>query len=303
MRKPLLGLGLALSLGCGASPPAGAFAMSLPKAPVITRHIVRELAIRIVGGGIVDTARKYLGYPYLIDGTSPSTGFSCIGFVSYVYHLHGIALPGGLDEALAFAPQIPSRKLRPGDVLYFQDTVFPGVSHAGIYIGRGKFIHSEWYGRGVVISSFTKDPIDDNYWAGKYLTANRPWLVRPAHPRPPIVRPSPSPKTPTATSRNPMSGRITGTITVPALNLRSGPSTDSDVLEVIPGGTPIVVTGARSSWYKVRLPAGQVGWIAAAYTSVHTRRRPLAGTFLGSPVVALVERWIHRLAGAGTAAH
>jgi len=303
MRKPLLALGLAFSLGCGAGPPAGAFAMGLPKAPVITRHIVRELAIRIVGGGIVDTARKYLGYPYLIDGTSPGTGFSCIGFVSYVYHLHGIALPGGLEEALAFAPQIASRKLRPGDVLYFQDTVFPGVSHAGIYVGRGKFIHSEWYGRGVVISSFTKDPIDDNYWAGKYLTANRPWLVRPIRRRPSVLGPSSAPRTPTATSRTPTLGRTTGIVTVPALNLRSGPSTDTDVLQVIPGGTPIVVTGARSGWYKVRLPAGQVGWVAAAYTSVHTQRRPLLGDFLGSSVFARAEKWMHQLAGTGTVAH
>jgi len=47
MRKPLLALGLAFSLGCGAGPPAGAFAMGLPKAPVITRHIVRAMAVKL----------------------------------------------------------------------------------------------------------------------------------------------------------------------------------------------------------------------------------------------------------------
>jgi hypothetical protein len=91
-----------------------------------------------------------------------------------------------------------------------------------------------------------------------------------------------------------MSGRATGIISVPALNLRSQPSIDSDVLEVIPGGTPFVVTDARSGWYEVRLPAGQVGWVAAAYTRVHTQRPP-AGNFLGSPVVTRAERWVHAL--------
>src|SRR5579872_1552919 len=129
----------------------------------------------VSGAQIVQTALKYLGYRYTTVGNSPSTGFSCIGFVSYVYQENGIPLPGDLEGAQAYAPGIAFSAILPGDILYFQNTVWPGISHAAIYLGGGRFIHAEWYNRGVVISSFTNDPVDGDYWIGKYLGANRPW--------------------------------------------------------------------------------------------------------------------------------
>lgn len=64
--------------------------------------------------------------------------------------------------------------LQPGDVVYFSNTIWLGLSHAGIYIGNGQFIHAEWYNVGVTITSFTADPHDWSYWQGHYATANRP---------------------------------------------------------------------------------------------------------------------------------
>jgi len=180
MRKPLIALGLVLSTSLGAVPVATALAAPPLSKSLNTNHLSSNLSqgkSRTVSGAqIVQTAMKYLGYPYTATGNSPSTGFSCIGFVSFVYRSNGIPLPGDLGGALAYAQRVPFSDLSPGDILYFQNTVWTGLSHAAIYIGGGTFIHAEWYNRGVVISSFRNDPVDgSNYWISKYLGANRPW--------------------------------------------------------------------------------------------------------------------------------
>src|SRR5437588_1105255 len=98
----------------------------------------RANAASVSGDAVVQYAERFLGYPYTTVGNSPSTGFSCIGFVSYVYQSLGIGVPDGLSGAYAFAPQIAFSSLQPGDVLFFQNTVWPGLSHTAIYIGGGK---------------------------------------------------------------------------------------------------------------------------------------------------------------------
>jgi cell wall-associated NlpC family hydrolase len=117
----------------------------------------------------------YLGVPYNAGGMEPSTGFSDIGFVSFVYRSNGIDLPLSLKGALRYARRVPFPKLCPGDVMYFRNTIRPGLSHAGIYLGQGRFIHAEWYDVGVRITSFMNDSKDGNYWPSHYLGANRPW--------------------------------------------------------------------------------------------------------------------------------
>src|SRR5947209_4647434 len=131
----------------------------------------------VSGSAIDQTALRYLGYAYTTVGNSPSTGFSCIGFVSYVYGVNGIPVPDDLGGAIAYAAPVAFSDLQPGDVLFFGNTVWPGLSHTAIYLGGGRFIHAEWYNRGVVISSFTNDPVDFNYWTEHYIGANRPWGV------------------------------------------------------------------------------------------------------------------------------
>jgi cell wall-associated NlpC family hydrolase len=73
--------------------------------------------------------------------------------------------------------QVPMDQLQPGDLLFFQNTNWPGLSHVGIYIGDGKFVHAEYYGVGVTVSSLSNDPRDANYWSVHYRTANRPWMT------------------------------------------------------------------------------------------------------------------------------
>jgi uncharacterized protein YgiM (DUF1202 family) len=210
---------------------------------------------------------RYLGYPYSATGDSPRTGFSCIGFVSFVYRSNGIALPGGLDGALAYAPQVSFSGLMPGDVLYFQNTIWPGLSHAAIYVGGGKFIHAEWYNRGVVISSFTNDPHDSNYWISKYVGANRPWNG-PVVPTVPGVTPPAPPGAPVSTSSTDVGTGPSAVVNVSSLNVRSSPSKSSSVVEVLPLGANVTVLGKKRGWYHVRLADGNVGWVMGAFISL-----------------------------------
>jgi uncharacterized protein YgiM (DUF1202 family) len=300
MRKLLVTAGLIASVGMGTLPLSRAQAAGTPPprpngsfsdaAAVATPVPSYNRASAVSGSAIVQYALKFLGYPYTATGNSPSTGFSCIGFVSYVYRSMGINLPGDLGGALAFAPRVAFSSLLPGDILYFQNTVWAGLSHAAIYLGGGRFVHAEWYNRGVVTSSFTNDPVDGNYWTAHYLGANRPWTgTSGVAPTASIVQrtavtrttatvratvsletaPTPVPTTvivPT-TSSAPARASVQlpagpiALVRVPSLNVRSGPSIRATIYTVIRRGTKLVVLGQQSGWYRVALPNGATGWV------------------------------------------
>jgi uncharacterized protein YgiM (DUF1202 family)/cell wall-associated NlpC family hydrolase len=292
MRKPLLALSLVVSTGLGAVPVADALAAtpshgtttsssyssttgngtaragsSTPTYTTQTSTAVRS-SNSVSGAAIVSTALKYLGYPYTATGNSPSTGFSCIGFVSYVYRSNGIPLPGDLGSALAYAPQVPFSDLQVGDILYFQNTVWAGLSHAAIYLGGGKFVHAEYYGYGVRVSSFNNDPKDGNYWIGKYLGANRPWGgaalgAIPAVPTAPTVNSGLNTSPTTAVTKSVVSGP-TALVSVPSLNVRTTASKNSAVQTVIQQGSSVTVLSHKNGWYKVQLANGSIGWVVAA---------------------------------------
>ncbi|HLJ69515.1 MAG TPA: SH3 domain-containing protein [Chloroflexota bacterium] len=256
MRKAAVALVLVVGTGLGVLPRYGVEAAS-NNAPG-----AESPAAGVSGQAIVQYALKFVGYPYAATGNSPSTGFSCIGFVSYVYQSLGINLPDGLDQAMAFAPAVAFSDLQPGDVLYFQNTVWAGLSHAAIYIGGGRFIHAEWYNRGVVITSFNNDSVDGNYWPSHYLSANRPWALAASPSQPSVQSLAPTSATqaaPLVRSYRRVAPSVP--VRVPALNVRSGPSLDSSVLTVVRQGTPLTILGRRPGWYHVELPNGAVGWV------------------------------------------
>jgi len=249
---------------------------------------------------------KYLGYPYTATGNSPSTGFSCIGFVSFVYRSNGIPLPGDLGSALAYAPQVPFSDLQAGDILYFQNTVWAGLSHAAIYLGGGKFVHAEYYGYGVRISSFNNDPKDGNYWIGKYLGANRPWNgaavgAVPSVPTPPTLNTGTSPTT--AVTKSLVNGP-TALVSVPLLNVRTTPSKKSAVQTVVQQGSSVTVLGHKNGWYKVQLPSGAIGWVVSAglgmsSTATTSVTASTVQPTVGNPVApksAAVPTVVHRTA-------
>lgn len=117
---------------------------------------VSEETTTATGNKIVDTAKKYLGTPYVWGGADPS-GFDCSGFVYYVYNSLGIKI--SRTQATMYSQGTPVAKadLQPGDIVFFQNTYKEGISHCGIYVGDGKFIHSPSSGEVVSYANLNSD--------------------------------------------------------------------------------------------------------------------------------------------------
>lgn len=121
-----------------------------------------------VGQQIVNQAMQFLGYPYVWGGTTPA-GFDCSGFLYYVVNqVSGNNYPRSLEAQVNRGTYVPSDQLQPGDLVFQQNTYQWGLSHAGIYIGNGQFIHASTPGSGVIISNLW-----DSYWGQRYYTARR----------------------------------------------------------------------------------------------------------------------------------
>jgi SH3-like domain-containing protein len=256
MRKSVPALALALVISLDA-----VFSGSVLAAPVLGAQTQTG---SVSSAAIVQTALRYLGYPYTTVGNSPSTGFSCIGFVSYVYQANGIPLPDDLGSAMAYAPSIAFSDLLPGDVLFFQNTVWAGLSHTAIYLGDGRFVHAAWYNTGVIISSFTNDLTYGDYWMSKYLGANRPWTAA-ATSSAPTPASSPSALSTPARAAQPQLRAGPGArVQVPGLNVRVRPSLFAPIRRLVSEGTSVVLVQQYRSWIWVQFPDGSYGWVAGA---------------------------------------
>ena len=114
-------------------------------------------------------AEKYLGYPYVWGGASPSTSFDCSGYVSWVVNHCGVGWDFGrltADGLLGVCTPVSSADARPGDLIFFQGTYnTSGASHVGIYVGNGMMIHC-----GDPISYAN---INTSYWQQHFYTFGR----------------------------------------------------------------------------------------------------------------------------------
>ena len=94
---------------------------------------------------MMEEAEKYLGYPYVWGGSSPSTSFDCSGFVSWVVNNCGVGWNIGRLGAsglLGICTRVSSSNVRPGDLVFFEGTYdTTGASHVGIYVGNNRMIH------------------------------------------------------------------------------------------------------------------------------------------------------------------
>lgn len=224
--------------------------MVKPIIPVTTTMVVPHN--NVTGTAVAQLALRYVGYRYTLVGNSPALGFSCIGLVSYVYQTLGIPLPDELGNARAFAPPVAFNNLQPGDILWFGNTVWPGLSHVAIYLGGGRFVHAAWFNRGVITSSLRNDPVDGNYWIEHYLGASRPWggAGVGSFGIPTTVRMVP--------------GVPAVTVIVPRLNLRRWWSLRAPIRQVLPGATPLNIMRRTGHWLQVMTPDGMKGWVASA---------------------------------------
>lgn len=118
---------------------------------------------------IIETAKDYLGTNYVYGGTTPR-GFDCSGYIGYIMEKHGINLPRTSAEQGTVGEHVNRDDLKPGDLVFFDtDGGKNHISHVGMYIGNGNFIHASSGGDGEVrISS-----LSEHFYSVTYMTARR----------------------------------------------------------------------------------------------------------------------------------
>ena len=119
---------------------------------------------------VIDRAHELLGTPYKWGGTSAEQGFDCSSFLVYLFKTQAnIQIPRTTTAMhRSSAATIKRNALKPGDAVFFKGNGRGQVSHVGLYIGQGKFIHSPRTGKTIRI-----DSLSNSYWNKHYTTAKR----------------------------------------------------------------------------------------------------------------------------------
>ena len=159
-RLPLYALPLllaALLAGCGSAPPARAPARP-PVPSALSDEQRSDLAIHAMG---------LVGTPYRYGGNTPESGFDCSGLIGYVYRQRaGVAPPRTVAQLSGFGQAVDADELRSGDLVIFGNDP---ASHAGIYVGEGRFVHAPSTGGTVRL-----DRLNSTYWARQPVRYRRP---------------------------------------------------------------------------------------------------------------------------------
>lgn len=122
----------------------------------------------VSGTAVVEYAKQYLGYKYVSGGASPSTGFDCSGFTTYVYKHFGVTLHRTSKDQIKNGVAVEKSNLQPGDIVVFNGESNTSIGHVGIYIGDGNFIHASNPKGGVKITE-----LSSSYYATRYVGARR----------------------------------------------------------------------------------------------------------------------------------
>ena len=117
--------------------------------------------------GLIGTAMSRLGTRYRWGGTTPA-GFDCSGFTGYVYSRHGTRLPRTAKEQATQGKSVSRDSLKKGDLVFFKTTRSDRISHVGIYVGDGKFVHASSGGGKVRVNN-----LSDSYYSKRFAGAKR----------------------------------------------------------------------------------------------------------------------------------
>ena len=156
---PCLALAAVLLLvgGCSTAPPASRGAFEQP-ASRLSPEQSSDIAIHALG---------LVGTPYRYGGNTPDSGFDCSGLIGYVYHSRaGVAPPRTVAQLNGFGAAVEEDELRTGDLVVFGRG---RPTHAGIYVGQGRFVHAPSTGGTVRL-----DSLQAGYWAKQSQSYRRP---------------------------------------------------------------------------------------------------------------------------------
>ena len=117
------------------------------------------------GTEVVNYAYKFLGKPYVYGAAGPNA-FDCSGLTQFIYNKFGVDISRTTYTQVNEGIKVNRNELRAGDLVFFNTE--GSISHVGIYIGNGEFIHAPRSGKPVMVSS-----LSDGYYSQKYATARR----------------------------------------------------------------------------------------------------------------------------------
>lgn len=120
-----------------------------------------------LGGEIASFAQNYLGCSYVYGGNGPN-GFDCSGFTKYIYSQFGYSLNRTATDQLSNGTSVTKDQLQPGDLVFFRHRTSKPVSHVGIYIGNGQFVHASTNTYTVKI-----DDLTSGHYANVYVYGRR----------------------------------------------------------------------------------------------------------------------------------
>jgi len=115
-----------------------------------------------------ETGKRFLGVPCLWGGITP-LGFDCSGFVQLVYKMNGVNVPRDADQQYMVGRPVETGEIAPADLVFFSNES-TGITHVGIYLGNGEFLHSSGRASGVIINA-----LRDRYFHSIFVEARRLW--------------------------------------------------------------------------------------------------------------------------------
>jgi cell wall-associated NlpC family hydrolase len=161
--KVLVTLGWTLLMGACSFAPTAPQPTALPEAREIPARLTLAQA-----NDVTIYAISLVGTPYRYGGNTPDTGFDCSGLIKHVYQTRGgVVAPRTVATLVDWGQPVPANALRTGDLVVFtQKSV---ATHAGIYVGEGRFVHAPSTGGDVRL-----DPLTSKYWARQQVSFRRP---------------------------------------------------------------------------------------------------------------------------------